>query len=620
MVRTANDTLDQGISVLAIPVNIQGKLTGSLLNFLEKLPKAYFKDYQIITEMGLLELGNIDVWQNPTLTTLPSYVVSLAVQNSPSDEIDLELLEKSLVHVRAWAEAHAIKKISVPTLGLKDELELFSRVFQGSDIDVSINTKVESIRSGEGRVENLSVVVEPEQQSLLEDFSPYPGFKKRMVHGKAVYEIPGFIAVIPDLFSKADTDLMYSEIESASKDMPFVVPRMPMSDVPFKLKMACFSAKKWISDKSGYRYEDNKLSDGSPGYIPNAIDDAAMFTLYSAGLKYDERPQMQTVIINDYKGDESSLGMHRDKTEVNKRAPLVSVSLGGSAIFSIIDPATNILHRIRLAHGTGVVMYGSGRLAQHGVEKIEGERRINITGRQVLNEKIEVIKRGPRLPSALALLEEIQNKGKRVSEPQNNRIDNRTENRIKIEIGNSSAYRYRPQDLDANSSLYVGRSAWPKQVLKVAGYYGLRNQFKVPYGQPNGVAIDPFGESFKASLLGDQEKLNALAAEYPEFDASSGPQIVGDFYRAVDMAQKNGKITLLCHCHPNPCHCCVVAVYMKVELERRDFSADVFENSLESIKDPVQKQKTAEYFSTWTNRLSEIKSVFTNINSQGKTR
>ena len=117
--------------------------------------------------------------------------------------------------------------------------------------------------------------------------------------------------------------------------------------------------------------------------------------------------------------------------------------------------------------------------------------------------------------------------------------------------------------------MYVGRVSWPGKELEVPRLWGLRNQFKVLPGQPNDVAIDPFEKSLRFSLLNDQESLNALARQYPDFDASSGPQIVRDFNTLVDLTEKKDKMILLCHCRPAACHGEIIGAYISIELERR---------------------------------------------------
>jgi len=86
------------------------------------------------------------------------------------------------------------------------------------------------------------------------------------------------------------------------------------------------------------------------------------------------------------------MGLHQDKDEQALAAPVVSLSLGDTALFRVGglkrgDPTRSV----RLASGDAVVLGGEGRLAFHGVDRIlpdtstllpEGGR-INLTLRRV---------------------------------------------------------------------------------------------------------------------------------------------------------------------------------------------------------------------------------------------
>lgn len=76
-------------------------------------------------------------------------------------------------------------------------------------------------------------------------------------------------------------------------------------------------------------------------------------------------------IINYYHMN-STLSAHQDFSEKNMTAPLVSVSLGSSALFLIGDTSkhTRRPRAILLKSGDVVVMSGPARLAYHAVAKI----------------------------------------------------------------------------------------------------------------------------------------------------------------------------------------------------------------------------------------------------------
>jgi alkylated DNA repair protein (DNA oxidative demethylase) len=96
-------------------------------------------------------------------------------------------------------------------------------------------------------------------------------------------------------------------------------------------------------------------------------------------------------LVNWY-GPKARMGMHRDADEKDFRWPVLSISLGDSAVFRMggekrSDPTTSVV----LASGDVVVFGGTARLAYHGIDRIRaggsrllpGGGRINLTLRVV---------------------------------------------------------------------------------------------------------------------------------------------------------------------------------------------------------------------------------------------
>ena len=100
-------------------------------------------------------------------------------------------------------------------------------------------------------------------------------------------------------------------------------------------------------------------------------------------------------LINEYTPG-AKLSLHQDKDENDLTAPIVSLSLGLSAVFLFGTPSRKGRpQRWRLVHGDVVVWGGPSRLAYHGVAPLAdgthallGQRRINLTFRQVRCAKI----------------------------------------------------------------------------------------------------------------------------------------------------------------------------------------------------------------------------------------
>jgi alkylated DNA repair protein (DNA oxidative demethylase) len=140
----------------------------------------------------------------------------------------------------------------------------------------------------------------------------------------------------------------------------------------------------WYTDRSGYRYID-RHPDGIPWPpIPESI-----LSVWRALVSGERMPDC--CLVNRY-GPKARMGMHRDADEKDFSWPVLSISLGDSALFRMggrerSDPTTSIL----LDSGDVVVFGGEARLAYHGIDRIRagsssllpGGGRINLTCRVV---------------------------------------------------------------------------------------------------------------------------------------------------------------------------------------------------------------------------------------------
>jgi DNA oxidative demethylase len=140
----------------------------------------------------------------------------------------------------------------------------------------------------------------------------------------------------------------------------------------------------WITDASGYRYEPVHPLTGRPWPpIP-----AALTTLWAE--LCDPAVPPDCCLVNLYDAT-SKMGLHRDFDEADFRFPVLSVSLGDTALFRLGGlRRTDPTGQIRLASGDVVVLGGEARRAYHGVDRIipgssrliPGGGRINLTLRR----------------------------------------------------------------------------------------------------------------------------------------------------------------------------------------------------------------------------------------------
>jgi len=141
----------------------------------------------------------------------------------------------------------------------------------------------------------------------------------------------------------------------------------------------------WLSDRSGYRYSTIHPDTAAPWpEIPHSI-----IALWheTTGVAYPP----EACLINWY-GPTAKLGLHRDRDEEAKEAPILSISLGDTALFRLGGPERKSATRsFRIASGDVLVLEGPSRHWFHGVDRIvpgtsrllpEGGR-INLTLRRV---------------------------------------------------------------------------------------------------------------------------------------------------------------------------------------------------------------------------------------------
>lgn len=190
--------------------------------------------------------------------------------------------------------------------------------------------------------------------------------------------IPGYL----DRAAQEDLATALAEIVAAA---PLFAPRMPKTGSPFSVRMTNCGPLGWVSDVAGYRYQPTHPITGRPWPpMPPALLDAWRdLTGYP--------PLPEACLVNWY-GPQAKMGLHQDRDEADFAAPVLSLSLGDTALFRLGGttrkaPTTSF----RLASGDALVLGGEARLAFHGVDRIlpgtstllSGGGRLNLTLRRV---------------------------------------------------------------------------------------------------------------------------------------------------------------------------------------------------------------------------------------------
>lgn len=143
----------------------------------------------------------------------------------------------------------------------------------------------------------------------------------------------------------------------------------------------------WVSDRAGYRYSPLDPLSGKPWpTIPAAFMHLAQRAASLAGYA-DFCPDV--CLINEY-AIGAKMSLHQDRDEQDFAAPIVSVSLGLSAVFLFGGlNRSDKTQKILLEHCDVLVFGGASRLRFHGVLPLKagyhaktGEKRINLTFRK----------------------------------------------------------------------------------------------------------------------------------------------------------------------------------------------------------------------------------------------
>jgi alkylated DNA repair protein (DNA oxidative demethylase) len=143
----------------------------------------------------------------------------------------------------------------------------------------------------------------------------------------------------------------------------------------------------WVTDRSGYRYDANDPEAGKPWpAMPPSFCQLAGRAAAEVGFS-GFAPD--ACLINRY-APGARMSLHQDRDETDFGAPIVSVSLGLSAVFLFGGlQRSDRPRRYRLEHGDVVVWGGPARLFFHGVAPLAdgehalmGRQRINLTFRK----------------------------------------------------------------------------------------------------------------------------------------------------------------------------------------------------------------------------------------------
>ena len=196
---------------------------------------------------------------------------------------------------------------------------------------------------------------------------------------------PG-VTIWPGRLDRAEQESLLALLRTAVAEAPLFTPEMPKTGKPFSVRMTNMGSLGWVSDRArGYRYQSAHPVTGAPWPpIPQMLLD-----LWAEVADHPHPPQ--ACLVNFY-ADTAKMGLHQDRDEQDLSAPVVSVSLGDTALFRIGGTGRGgKTQSVKLESGDVLTFGGPARLAYHGIDRVypgtstllKDGGRINLTLRRV---------------------------------------------------------------------------------------------------------------------------------------------------------------------------------------------------------------------------------------------
>ena len=190
----------------------------------------------------------------------------------------------------------------------------------------------------------------------------------------------------PGYLGRGEQEALLVDVRAVIAAAPLYAPAMPRTGKLLSVRMTNCGALGWLTDQAGgYRYQATHPATGR-AWPPMP---ARLLDLWRVLADISVPPE--ACLVNYYAGA-ARLGSHRDADEADTSAPVLSVSLGDTAVFHVGGlKRGDAKSRITLQSGDVVILGGTARQAYHGIDKVMGGTsdllaeggRINLTLRRV---------------------------------------------------------------------------------------------------------------------------------------------------------------------------------------------------------------------------------------------
>jgi DNA oxidative demethylase len=199
-------------------------------------------------------------------------------------------------------------------------------------------------------------------------------------------DLSGGMKLYKGWFDAVGQAALLADLRKAVAEAPLFTPEMPKTGKPFSVRMTNLGRLGWVTDKQGgYRYQATHPVTSQPWPpMPEVL-----LNLWTKVADYPHPPE--ACLVNFY-GAEAKMGLHQDRDEKDFTAPVVSISLGDTALFRWGGTTRGgKTQSVKLESGDVLVMGGESRLCFHGVDRVyagtstllKDGGRINLTMRRV---------------------------------------------------------------------------------------------------------------------------------------------------------------------------------------------------------------------------------------------
>jgi alkylated DNA repair protein (DNA oxidative demethylase) len=187
----------------------------------------------------------------------------------------------------------------------------------------------------------------------------------------------------PGALTRTEQEALAAEVLAVSADTPFWRPVVPGGRT-MSVRMTGLGPLSWVSDRQGYRYASIHPETGRPWPPMPAI----LLDLWRRFAS--DAPEPDACLANLYR-EGARMGLHQDRDEADLSVPVLSVSLGDTAIFRLGGTARGGPTRsVKLCSGDVCLLTGAARMAFHGVDRVlngssmvvPGGGRLNLTLRR----------------------------------------------------------------------------------------------------------------------------------------------------------------------------------------------------------------------------------------------